>query len=101
MAPNPPRIYDSVFKLFVKIYSSAIANFMTQHITTGGMYLVNSITNVSLPRLMGTDMLASFKERHPEVAQLVEKVPIMVCKVVEMGMKGAFFVARRSFLQQQ
>lgn len=58
VAENPPRIYDSVFNLFVKIYSSAIANFITQHITTGGMYLVNSITNVSLPRLKGKDMLA-------------------------------------------
>lgn len=89
-----------MFNLFVKIYSAAIANFITQHITTGGMYLVNSITNVSLPRLKGKDMLASFKERHPEVRKLVEGVPIIVCTVVEMGMKGAFFVARRTFLSQ-
>ena len=65
------------------------------------MYLINSITNVSLPRLMGTDMLATFKLRHPEVAQLVDKVPIVVCKVVEMGTRGAFFVARRVFINQQ
>ena len=47
------------------------------------MYLVNSITNVSLGRLMNTDMLGGFKKRHPEVVPLVEDVPILVCRVVE------------------
>lgn len=61
LSPNPPRIYDSVFKLFVKIYSAAIANFVTHHLTVGGMYLVNSITCASIPRLMGQDLFASFR----------------------------------------
>ena len=62
---------------------------------------MNSITNVSIPRLVGTDMMASWKERHPEAAFIVDKVPIVVCKVVEMGMKGAFYVAKRTFINQQ
>ena len=62
---------------------------------------MNSITNSSVPRLKGTDMLAGFKERHPEVAQLVRDIPILVCKVVELGMKGAFFVARRTLRQNE
>jgi glucokinase len=98
---EPPRIYDSVFRLWAKIYSEAIANFIAQHLTVGGMYLVNSITKVSIERLKSIDMLANFRACHPEVAKMVEGVPIVVCKVVELGMRGAFFVARRTLIHGQ
>ncbi len=99
MSADPPRIYECVFQLFLKIYQSAISNFTTHHMTVGGMYLTNSITNTIYPRLKGLDMFKPFKERHPDVAPLLEGVPIVVCKVVELGLKGAFFIARRIYSQ--
>jgi glucokinase len=86
--------------LFIKIYSEAVANFTTQHVATGGMYLIGGITNSIFPKIQGSDMFATFKKNHPEVESLVKDVPIMVCKVVELGMRGAFFIARRILSQQ-
>lgn len=77
-----------------------MSNFVTHHLTVGGVYLVNSITNTLLPRMVGQDMFALFRERHPDVAKLLVNVPVAVCKVVELGMKGAFFYARRIYSQQ-
>ena len=59
--------------------------------------MVNSITKSCVSKLVGMDLFKGYRERHPEAAKMVDKVPIVVCKVVELGMKGAFFVARRVF----
>ena len=70
-----------------------------QHVAFGGMYLIGGITNSIYPLIKGTDMFATFKKYHPEVELLVRDVPIMVCKVVELGMRGGFFIARRILSQ--
>lgn len=93
--PNPTRIYESAFNLFLKLYSAAIGNFLSQHMCTGGIYLVGSLTNSIISRIKDTDFLAGFKNRHPEVAHVIEKIPIVVCKEIDLGLKGAYFVARR------
>jgi glucokinase len=79
VGPNPPRIYENVFKLFLKIYSAAIANFVAQHLTTGGMYLIGGLTKSILPRIVGSDLFEEYRERHFDVVKLVEGVPIVVC----------------------
>lgn len=94
---HPSKIYESIFQLFFKIYSAAVSNFVTQHLTVGGVYLVNSITNTLLPKMVGLDMFALFRERHPDVAKLLVDIPVAVCKIVELGMKGSFLVARRIY----
>ena len=86
-----------MFKLFIRIYSAAIANFVTQHLTVGGMYLVGGLTKSILPRIVGTDLFKGFKERHPEILQLVDKVPLSVCNEVELGLKGAYYKAKQIF----
>jgi len=70
-----------------------------QHVAFGGMYLIGGITNSIFPRIKDTDMFSEFKKNHPEVEILIKDVPIMVCKVVELGMRGAFFIARRILSQ--
>jgi glucokinase len=94
---NPPLVYQKVLELFIKIYSSAIATFMAGHLTVGGIYLVGSLTNSVLPKLKGRDLFEGFKTRHPEVAKMVENVPIITCKETELGLRGAFFIAKRIF----
>jgi glucokinase len=66
--------------LLIKIYSATIGNYISHHMCIGGIYLVGSITNTLLPKLQGVDILASFRERHSEVANMVIKAPIVVCK---------------------
>ena len=36
-----------------------------------------------------------WKERHPEIARNFQDLPILVCKEVDLGLKGAFVMARR------
>jgi glucokinase len=83
----------------IKIYSAAIANHIAHHMPTGGLYLVGSITNSLLPRLKDKDILAAHRKRHPPVAHFVEKVPLVVCKEIDLGLKGAFFVGRSILLE--
>lgn len=91
---DAPRIYKEAVDLLIKIYSAAIGNFITTHVCLGGLYLVGSLTNSLLPRLEGVDILKGFRERHPEVEHLVKKAPLLVCKEIDLGLKGAFYVAR-------
>ena len=93
------RADDAAVSLLVKIYSAAIANHIVHHMSTGGLYLVGSITNSLLPRLKDKDILAAFRKRHPEVANVVEQTPLLVCKEIDLGLKGAYFVARNILLE--
>jgi glucokinase len=55
----------------MKFYSAAIANFMIQHMTTGGVYLVGGLTNALISKIEGNDILKEWKERHPEMKAVV------------------------------
>jgi len=77
---NPSRIVESVLKLFLKIYTAAIGNFLTHHMCSGGLYLVGSLTNSVLSKLKDIDFLSGFNSRHPETAHVVKTIPIIVCK---------------------
>jgi glucokinase len=68
---RPEFIYQKVFGLFMKFYSAAIANFMIQHMTIGGVYLVGGLTNALIRKIEGTDILKEWKERHPEMKAVV------------------------------
>jgi glucokinase len=92
--PNAPRIFESAVNLLIKIYSAVIGNFIIHHMSVGGLYLVGSLTNSLIPKLKGVDILAGFKARHSVIASLVDKAAIIVCKDVDLGLKGAYFVAR-------
>lgn len=49
----------------MKFYSSAIANFMIQHMTTGGVYLVGGLTKSLIQKIKQKDILEGWKLRHP------------------------------------
>lgn len=55
----------------MKFYSAAIANFMIQHMTTGGVYLVGGLSNALISKIEGRDILKEWKERHPEMKAVV------------------------------
>lgn len=59
--------------------------------------MVGSLTNTILHKLKGRDLLEGFKKRHPDVAKLVQGLPIVVCKEIELGLRGAYFIALRTF----
>jgi len=96
-AENAPRIYKEALNLFLKIYAAAVGNFLIHHMCVGGVYLAGSLTNSVLGELLRRDFLKEFRERHYEIAGLAAKVPILVCKELDLGLKGAFYVARRVF----
>lgn len=48
---NSTIVFKKVFSLFVKFYSAAVANFMIQHMTIGGVYLVGGLTKTLLPKI--------------------------------------------------
>jgi glucokinase len=98
VGPNAPIIFESAVNLLIKIYSSVIANFIVHHMCVGGVYLVGSLTNSLIPKIRGVDILASFKARHSTVADLVSKPAIIVCTDLDLGLKGAYFVARSILL---
>jgi glucokinase len=93
------RADEAAVSLLIKIYAAAIGNHMAHHMPTGGLYLVGSITNSLIPRIKDKDILADFRKRHPPVAKMVEKIPLLVCKEIELGLKGAYFVARTILLE--
>ncbi len=41
------------------------------------------------------NLLEEWKKRHVQFAHNIEKVPLIVCKEVDLGLKGAFVIARR------
>jgi len=73
------KVLQGVLDLMLKIYAAAMGNFIVQHMCVGGLYLVGGLTNSLIPKLKSYDFLAGFKGRHPEVASVIEMVPIAVC----------------------
>lgn len=98
--PDAPRIFASAVNLLIKIYSSVIGNFIVHHMTVGGVYLVGSLTNSLIPKIKGVDILAEYKTRHSNISGLVGKAAIIVCTDIDLGLKGAYFVARSLLLNQ-
>ena len=90
---KPELVYQKVLELFLKFYSAAIGNFMIQHMTTGGVYLVGGLTNAFLGKIEGRDILKEWKERHPEMKKVVEKIPLLFSKEIDLGLKGSVYVA--------
>ena len=68
---------------------------------TGGLYLVGSLTNAILEELQKKNITEGHNKRHPEVASIVNKVPILVSKEVDLGLKGAYVYARRIIADEQ
>jgi len=54
---NSPLIFENVFKLFLKIYSAAIGNFISHHMCTGGLYLVGKLTNSFISKIKDKNIL--------------------------------------------
>jgi glucokinase len=50
-------VFKKTVDLFLKIYSTAIGNFLVQHICEGGIYLVGSVTKAILPLMKKIDIL--------------------------------------------
>jgi glucokinase len=92
---TPDLIYQKIFELFMKFYSSAIANFMVQHMTTGGVYLIGGLTKALLIKIKDRDVLKDWKERHPDMVKIVDKIPLMFSNEIDLGLKGSFFMAKR------
>ena len=46
-------------------------------------------------------IIEKYNERHPEMAKLLSKIPIIVSKEVNLGIKGAFVYARRIISDEQ
>ena len=44
--------------------------------------------------------MADFKTRHSNIGGLVDKAAITVCTDIDLGLKGAYFVARSLLLNQ-
>lgn len=68
---SPDLVYEKVFELFMKLYSAAIANFMIQHMATGGVYLVGGLTKALVGKIKGTDILNNWKERHADMVPII------------------------------
>lgn len=79
----------------MKFYSSAIANFIIQHMTTGGVYLVGGLTKSLIQKIKQKDILESWKLRHPQMANVIESMPIVFCNEIDLGLKGAFVMSKR------
>lgn len=95
VSEDPPKVYQDTFSLFLKLYSATIGNFLAQHMCTGGLYLVGSLTNSIVGKMKDVDFLEGFKTRHPELAHIISEIPLVVCKEIDLGLKGAYFYARR------
>lgn len=98
---EPSLIFQKIFELFLKIYASAIGNFICHHMCIGGLYLVGKLTNSLIEKIKDKDILKEWKQRHPEIIRTIETVPIVVCKEIDLGLKGAFFAARRIISDEQ
>ena len=61
--------------------------------------MVGSLTNSLIPKIKGVDILSAFRNRH-NIGGLVDKAAITVCKDIDLGLKGAYFVARSLLLNQ-
>jgi glucokinase len=81
----------------MKFYSAAIGNFMVQHMPTGGVYLVGNLTNFISPKFKEMDILKDWKERHPEMKKIVDEIPLVLCNEVDLGLRGAGYVARKLY----
>lgn len=61
----------------MKFYSSAVANFMVQHMTTGGVYLVGGLTKSLIDKFKEQNILKEWKLRHPDMAKIIESTPLV------------------------
>ena len=68
---------------------------------TGGIYLVGGLTNAIIEELKKKDITAGHNKRHPQLKETLNKVPIVVSKEVDLGLKGAYVYARRIIADEQ
>ncbi len=73
------EIFESIKRLYLKIYGAAIGNFLAHHMCLGGIYLVGSITNSLLNELNGS-ILDGWYSRHMSMKKANNEVPLLVCK---------------------
>jgi glucokinase len=79
----------------MKFYSAAIANFMIHHMTTGGVYLIGGLTKALFAKIQERDVLKNWKERHPDMVNIVENIPLIFISEIDLGLKGSFFLAKK------
>ena len=99
--PEADTLLAKTCNFFLDLYCNAISNFIITHMCTGGIILVGSLTNAVVDQLKKRNITAAHNHRHPEVAATVNKVPIMVSKEVDLGLKGAYVYARRIIADEQ
>ena len=63
--------------------------------------MIGGITKSFVPFMVDQDILKDFKERHPELKQVLESIPIVYAKEIELGLKGSFVYARRVIKDRQ
>lgn len=83
------------------LYCNAISNFIMTHMCTGGLYLVGGLTNAIYEELKKRKITEGHNKRHPQVAATLNKVPIVISKEVDLGLKGAYVYARRIISDEQ
>lgn len=99
--PEEENLFKKTCDFFMDLYCNAISNFIITHMCTGGIYLVGGLTNGIMSELMKKNITEGHNKRHPEVANTVNKVPIIVSKEVDLGLKGAYVYARRIIADEQ
>ena len=72
MEEKDNSLYYLTLELFLKMYTSAIGNFMANHVCRGGMYLVGSLSNSVANFLKERPIIEEFANRHPEVAGMIQ-----------------------------
>ena len=85
----------------MKIYEAAMGNFMAHHMCVGGLVLVGGLTNGILGKIQNMKLLQEWKKRHVQFEKNIENVPLIVCKEIDLGLKGAFVMARRIIADEQ
>lgn len=99
--PEQDSLSKRACELFLDLYCDAISNFIVTHMCTGGLYLVGGLTNAVIEHLKKRNITERHNARHPQVAATINKVPIVVSREVDLGLKGAYVYARRIIADEQ
>lgn len=62
---------------------------------------MGSLTNAIWHKLKNMDITAEYKKRHPQMAETIDKIPIVFSKELDLGLKGAYVYARRVIADEQ
>jgi len=93
------KLCKQAFEIFFTAYASECGNAMLKYLPFGGFYITGGIASKNLDWIVGNNDFLETMFDKGRVSPALRKIPIYVCKVDDVGERGAHMVAYYDLLK--